>query len=86
MNHRPAIQDDAVRETVARFLDRKPDTISTRDKLCDHLGLDSIAKLELLATVEERHGVLLRDDQITGITTVEDLLEAMKRTRKGALS
>jgi len=71
---------------VAGFLKRDPATIGRQDTFCDHMGLDSITKLELLATVEEHHGVSLRDEQISEVTTLKELVGAMRNSIKGATS
>ena len=72
------INETTLRETVAKFMFLNPQDISATDHFGDDLGLDSIDRLDLLAAVEERHGVHLRDEQITNIWNLGDLVKALK--------
>lgn len=78
MNTSVNISESALRETVAKFMYRDPKDIGISDKFGDDLGLDSIDRLDLLAAVEERHGVYLRDEQISTIWTLGDLVKALQ--------
>lgn len=71
------LNERALRETVAQFVCRPPEEIGASADFCDDLGLDSIDRLDLLAAIEERHGVYLRDEQVSEITTLAGLVEAL---------
>ena len=78
MNKPVEINETALRETVAKFMFLDPQEIGATDDFGDDLGLDSIDRLDLMAAVEERHGVNLRDEQITNIWNLRDLVKALK--------
>ncbi|NKQ29249.1 acyl carrier protein [Streptomyces galbus] len=43
------------------------------------LGIDSMSVVEILVQVEKRFGFQLKDAEVTGITTVRDILDAVLR-------
>ena len=77
MNTPLEINETAPHETVAKFMYLDPENIGATGNFGDDLGLDSIDWLDVLAAVEERHGVHLRDEQITIIWRLGDLVEAL---------
>ena len=78
MNKPVEINETTLRETVAEVMFLDPEDIGATDNFGDDLGLDSIDRLYLLAVIEERHGVRLRDEQITNIWNLGDLVKALK--------
>ncbi len=62
---------------VVRLLQEKTAAplISLDDILDRDLGLDSLALVELLATLEETFGIEIQDDEFLGIFTVADLIQ-----------
>jgi len=50
----------------------------------DSLGLDSMARIELLAELEERADVTVPESMVSGIRTVEDLAHALGRLLEAA--
>ena len=50
----------------------------------DSLGLDSMARLELLAELEDRVDVHLPEAQVSGIRTISDLAVAIYSARRAA--
>ncbi|MEU3513089.1 acyl carrier protein [Streptomyces longwoodensis] len=62
---------DAVAETDA------PITLDAA--LGADLGIDSMSVVEILVQIEKRFGFQLKDAEVTGITTVRDILDAVLR-------
>lgn len=60
-------------EVLARQLEGAP--ISLDDHLELDLGMDSLALVELLAALESRFNLQIRDEEFTGIFTVKELIE-----------
>ena len=71
----------ALRATIADFIGVRSDTIAASADFAEDLGLDSIDRLDLLATVEKRHGLELSDDEISSIGCLDDLLKLVATTR-----
>ncbi|MFC8364229.1 acyl carrier protein [Streptomyces griseorubiginosus] len=62
---------DAVAETDA--------PIALDAALGSDLGIDSMSVVEILVQIEKRFGFQLKDAEVTGITTVRDILDAVLR-------
>ena len=77
MNTPLEINETTQHETVAKFMFLDPEDIGATDNFGEDFGLDSIAWHDLLAAVEERHGVHLRDEQISIIWSLDDLVKAL---------
>ncbi len=78
MNTSPDISETTLRNTIAKFAFLDPKNIGVTSDFGDDLGLDSLDRLELLAEVEEQHGVLLPDDELTKIWNLGDLVKALE--------
>ena len=73
----------ALFKRVASEVAEKPfDNIELKSDIAE-LGIDSLAMLEIVATMERELEVMLPDDSLAGLTTVEDLLDLIK-VRKAA--
>ena len=75
---KPAVEEDLspVGETVVAVLARQIEDsrISLDDHLELDLGLDSLGLVELLAALESRFNLKIKDDELTGIFTVRELI------------
>ena len=60
--------------------------VTTASVLDRDLGLDSLARVELLMRLESRFGVALPEDTLQRVETVADLLSALHRGGGGALA
>lgn len=74
-----ALVELAERGLVPRDLADRPLEASTP---IDELGLDSLAKLNLLSELEERADVTLSESMLPGLRTLGDLAQAIARVRK----
>lgn len=86
MNTPAHISESTLRNTIAKFTYIDPKEIGVKSDFGDDLGLDSLDRLELLAEIEERHGVLLPDDQLTNIWSLGDLVKALSDQQGRTLS
>ena len=66
----------AVVDGLSTVLEIDPAGIAPEALLQDDLGADSLAVIEVVFTIEERHGVRLRDDVVRSVRTVADLITA----------
>lgn len=69
-----------VHEDVRRFSDLEPDVpIEGSQRLQDDLGIDSLARIDLVVSIERRASIMMPEDLLADVVTVEDLiLVAMK--------
>ncbi|MCX5415064.1 acyl carrier protein [Streptomyces sp. NBC_00059] len=54
-------------------------TAESLDVAFTDLGYDSLALLETAATVQQRYGVTLSDDEVTGIETPREFLDLVNQ-------
>ncbi len=80
------ISESTLRNAIAKFAYIDPKKIEVTSDFGDDLGLDSLDRLELLAEIEERHGILLPDDQLTQIWNLGDLVKALNASRQDTTS
>jgi acyl carrier protein len=62
---------EAIQELVGRQLGRRG--VKADDHLAADLGLESVDTLNLVAALEEKYEVSLKDEEIAGLQTVRDL-------------
>jgi len=63
-----------LREIVAMLLWLEPEDVST-DASFEVLGVDSLGRLELIAHVEQHLNMLLPEDQIPELDTIEEVVK-----------
>lgn len=57
--------------------------IEPTDAIQKDLGVDSLGVMELVADVEAKLGVVVPDDEVERLVTVEDVARALVRLRAG---
>jgi acyl carrier protein len=73
------IDEERALAIVARVSGRPRAGLAPETDLVADLGLDSLRSFELVVELEEAFGVALADDQVRGIRTVGDALQALER-------
>ena len=69
---------------VAEF-ELAPETIREQARLVEDLDLDSIDGVSIVVRVEAQLGIVLSDDEISAMTTVGDVVDALQaRLEEGA--
>jgi len=66
-----------IRIIVAAKAARVPAEIGGNEDFEEDLGLDSLDRLDVLAEVEDELGIRLREDQLSEIHTLDDVLKAV---------
>jgi acyl carrier protein len=69
---------EVVRAAVATALERDPGEVGADARLREDLAADSLTLLEVAVIVEERVGVRLADEDLDGLRTVADVVEALR--------
>ena len=60
-----------VKETMmGRVSDIKPD-----DSLAEDIGVDSMGRVELITMIEDEYGMLIEDDDVSSMITVNDVVD-----------
>ncbi len=66
-----------IRIIVAAKAARVPAEIGGNEDFEEDLGLDSLDRLDVLAEVEDELGIRLREDQLSELHTLDDVLKAV---------
>ena len=70
---------------IAEEVEKKPMTEITRQSVIADLGIDSLSMMQIVGEMESRLGVLVPDDQLVKLVTVDDLIAVVqKRLELGA--
>lgn len=65
---------DELREIVAMLLWLEPEEVAT-DASFEALGVDSLGRLELIAHVEQHLNMLLPEDEIPDLDTIDEVVK-----------
>jgi acyl carrier protein len=65
---------DELREIVAMLLWLEPEDVAT-DASFEALGVDSLGRLELIAHVEQHLNMLLPEDEIPELDTIDEVVK-----------
>jgi len=74
---------DRVAALLRQDLDIPPDKIRPEANLQHDLGLDSFAAVELAYAVEEEFSIKVTDQELAGVKTIGDLVEAIRKKVEG---
>jgi len=73
---------DAIRELIkeiAEDMDVKSEAITDGASFVDDMGLDSMALLEVLATMEKKFGVSIPESEFPNLTSIEKCTETVEK-------
>lgn len=68
-----------VKELIAEITEREPGEISDTALFTDELGIDSLAGMEIMVTVDKRFKVDIPEEEFAKIKTVNDAVEMVQR-------
>ena len=72
-------------KTVAARVDKREFPNVTAESVITELGIDSLSMMQIVGEMESRLGVLVPDDQLVKLVTVNDLIGVVeKRLEQGA--
>jgi acyl carrier protein len=73
--------ETAVREIIGRVSRADVSSLRRDDDLVEHLGVDSLEGLQILAGVEKRFDVRLPDEELITMRTIGRIEEAVAKLR-----
>lgn len=76
-----ATTEARVRALIADVAKRDVAALASEDDLVEHLGVDSLLGLQILAAVEKRFEVRLPDDELIHLRTIGRIGAAVERAR-----
>ena len=78
------IAEASVRETVALFIGQDLGKVSGTADFSEDLGMDSLDRLELMAAIEKEYDVLLSDEELSSVSNMRELIQALAVAGVGA--
>lgn len=69
----------AVKELIAEITEREPGEISDTALFTEELGIDSLAGMEIMVTVDKRFKVDIPEEEFAKIKNVNDAVEMVQR-------
>ncbi len=73
-----------IRKVLSRMIKLKESTIALESHLRDDLGVDSVDIWEVSTKMEEEFSIEVKENDIVGINTVQDIVALVKRKMKAA--
>ncbi len=70
---------DKVREILAQYVDADLDNITEETRLAEDLGLTSYSMMSMMGDFEETFGITVDEAELTGISTIGDVMEYIKK-------
>jgi acyl carrier protein len=75
---------EAVREIICRELGVDEQEATPGAQIVDDLGADSLDHVELVMAIEEAYGIVVSDEDMEKIRTVQDIVDYLQAHVKGA--
>ena len=66
---------------VARILKKPIEKVIPEANLFDELGVDSLLGVEIFAALDKKYGVVIPDERLKEITTLNDLVQLVAELR-----
>ena len=76
-----SLTEHQLRALLVELFDPSADELTLDDDPAESFGIDSLTRLHMLALVEERFDLRLRDEEITGLTTLGDIVRRIDAER-----
>jgi acyl carrier protein len=68
---------------VSEYLSIAPSKIERTSRFVQDLGLDSIVAIEIISCLEEKYGIEIPEEKISGLQKVEDLIAFVENAAGG---
>ena len=73
---------EKIQEMLADALNLSLDKVTPDAKIVDDLGADSLDVVELLSRLEDEYGVMIPDEDVETLVTVQDVANAIEKLVK----
>jgi acyl carrier protein len=70
---------DELRSILQKYAPNREHPIDEKTELVAHLGLDSLAVMEVVADVEDKFGLTIDDDDLRALLTVGDVAGSIEQ-------
>jgi len=69
-------------EIVSIVIEKKPEDIPADAHLIQEVGADSMMALEILAAIEKRYRVIISEEKLKEMTTLNKIIDMVEAARK----
>ena len=73
---------DGVKKLVAQIARMNVKKVKESASIRDDLGIDSLAAMEILASIEKRLGIVIDEAKVFDVVTVKDLIDLVTQCLK----
>jgi len=73
---------DSVKKLVAQIARMNVKKVKESASIRDDLGIDSLAAMEILASIEKRLGIVIDEAKVFDVVTVKDLIDLVTQCLK----
>ena len=73
---------EKVQEMLAEALNISVDKVAADAKIVEDLGADSLDVVELLSRLEDELGIMIPDEDVENLVTVEDIANELAKLQK----
>ena len=70
---------EKIQAMLAEALNLPLEKVTPNAKIVDDLGADSLDVVELLSQLEDEYGIVIPDDEVESLVTVEDVANALDK-------
>ena len=71
--------EEEIRGLVAEILETDPGALDPEARLVEDLGMDSMMALEIVAWIEKRYKIVLPEQELQEVRTLQRVIELAKR-------
>ena len=73
---------EKIQEMLADALNLPLEKVTADAKIVDDLGADSLDVVELLSRLEDEYGIMIPDDEVENLVTVQDVANEIEKLTK----
>ena len=73
---------EKIQAMLAEALNLPLEKVTPDAKIVDDLGADSLDLVELLSELEDQHGIIIPDDEVENLVTVQDVANEIQKLIK----
>ena len=73
---------EKIQEMLAEALNLPLAKVTADAKIVDDLGADSLDVVELLSRLEDEYGIMIPDDEVENLVTVQDVANEIEKLTK----
>lgn len=73
---------EKIQEMLAKTLNLPIEKVTPDAKIVDDLGADSLDIVELLSELEDELGIIIPDDEVENLVTIQDIANEIEKLTK----